>query len=589
VKLKPNDPINCLLVHTEFSPNSYWNYKISCEVMGRKTPSAPLGLITVAAILPQHWEFKLLDLNCYEFSEEDWAWADVVLMGGMLPQQSGMLSIIKRANQDNKFVVVGGADPTSQPDIYHQANALVLNEGEITVPIWLDSWEKEKPSGTFKSDDKPDITESPIPRYDLLKFEDYMQIGVQYSRGCPFNCEFCDIIELFGRKPRTKSAEQLLVELQTLYDLGYRGSIDLVDDNFIGNKRMVKRELLPNLLLWQKEHGYPFNFQTEASMNLADDKSLLEMMRDVQFKFVFIGIESPSPEILLQTQKTQNTMGDISERLQTIYDYGIAITGGFIMGFDSEPAGVDAPMIKLIEDASISIPMVGLLVALPNTQLTRRLKKEGRLLSMTGERASNSHSSVGDVNGALVEVVDNTSAGLNFETARDRVEILTEFLHVSETVYNPRVYANRALRMAAKLKIKNRYRPTIKESLLQIRAFFRLIYHYTKRPNSRFQFFKSVLFGAFLGPRRFEVVMKMMGIYLHFETQNKFTRSNVSELIKVAKSKKRMEDSCKVSEQMKKTCAVGTPSSLSDFSQIAGVGRDRYDSGRSLYISVKDL
>ncbi len=582
--LKPSDPINCLLVHTEFSPNSYWNYKISCEIMGRKTPSAPLGLITVAAILPQHWDFRLLDLNCDPFSDEDWLWADVVLIGGMLPQQAEMLKIIKKANLENKFVVAGGADPTSQPEIYRDADALVLNEGEVTIPKWLKSWNEGTPGGTFSCHEKPDVSLSPVPRYDLLKFDDYMQIGVQYSRGCPFNCEFCDIIELFGRKPRTKSSDQLLRELSVLYDLGYRGTIDLVDDNFIGNKRRVKRELLPRLLEWQKMHRYPFNFQTEASMNLADDTALLEMMRDVQFKFVFIGIESPTPEILLQTQKTQNTIGSIPERLQTIYQYGIAITAGFIMGFDSEPSGMDIPMIELIEDATVSIPMVGLLVALPNTQLTRRLKKQGRLYSMAGEKAPDFHSSVGKVSESLVEVVDNTSAGLNFETLRDRVEILTEFLNVVQTVYSPKVYTNRALKMAAKLKVKNRYRPTLKEVFLQFRAFFRLWLHYMKRPSSRLYFIKSVMIGAFMGPLRLEVVMKMMGIYLHFETQNKFTRRNVEALIKVAKSKKAESEYCEVSEQMKQTCSLGSPVSLPDFSQIVTVDTSRCDSSRNLCI-----
>ncbi len=348
--------------------------------MGAKTVQPPLGLITVAALLPSQWSIQLVDLNVREITDEEWESADVICVGGMLPQQPCILDIISRANHDGKYVVVGGPDPSSQPEVYSQADALVLGEGENTIPLWLESWRRGEPNGVFESEDKPDITTSPIPRFELLDFSDYVNAGVQFSRGCPFNCEFCDIIELYGRVPRSKTTDQILAELDYLYELGYRGMVDLVDDNFIGNKRIVK-PMLRALAAWCKEKKYPFFFSIEATMNLADDEELLDLMRQADFRFVFMGIETPVPELLALTQKRVNSMKPIVERVNKIYEYGIVVTAGFILGFDNEQRGNDRVMIACIQDTGIVIAMVGLLVALPNTQLTRRLQSERRLIS----------------------------------------------------------------------------------------------------------------------------------------------------------------------------------------------------------------
>jgi len=403
--------VRCLLVQVRFSAFSFWNFVAACETMGASTPSPPLGLLTVAALLPQHWQFRLLDLNTRPFSEEDWAWADLVCVGGMLPQQAGMLAVIERARRDGKFVAVGGSDPTSQPDVYAAADARVLGEGESAIPVWLESWRAGEPRGVFREREKPDVTRTPVPRYDLLDFGCYAQIGVQYSRGCPFNCEFCDIIELFGRVPRTKTAEQLLGELDRLRELGYSGAVDIVDDNFIGNKRDVKRLLLPALIAWSERHGRPFFFTTEASMNLADDDELLGLMRAAGFRLVFMGIETPDPDLLRMTQKRQNTMRPIVERVRKLYDYGIVVTGGFIMGFDGEKRGADRAMVGLVEESGICLAMVGLLVALPTTQLTRRLVREGRLMDFTGKVVSTEAEAASSARaeGSMVEVVDQTA------------------------------------------------------------------------------------------------------------------------------------------------------------------------------------
>ena len=342
----PDGPIRCLLIQPEFEQTNYWNFVESAKAIGAKATAPPLGLMTVAAMLPDSWEIRLADLNVEPINDDDWQWADVICTGGMLPQQPGILELIEKSHADGKFVAVGGPDPTSQPQIYSDADAVVMGEGELTIPMWLDAWREGNPRGVFESKLKPDVTTTPTPRFDLINFNDYLHVGVQSSRGCPYNCEFCDIIELFGRRPRVKKPEQFLAELQKLYDLGYRGWVDFTDDNFIGNRKLIK-PLLVALKQWNEDHDYPFVFSTEASVNLADDDELLQLMQDVQFRYVFLGIESPDEETLIHTQKRINTVHPLIERVRKIYSYGISVAAGLIIGFDTDKPGTDGPMIKV--------------------------------------------------------------------------------------------------------------------------------------------------------------------------------------------------------------------------------------------------
>ncbi|MDX3807233.1 B12-binding domain-containing radical SAM protein [Bosea thiooxidans] len=334
------DRCRVLMIYPRFNPNSFWNYKATCELAGARHPAAPLGLITVAALLPSTWEIRLTDLNAEELDEADFAWADLVMTGGMLPQQDGTLAVIAQCRASGKPVVVGGPDATSTPEIYEAADFRVLGEAEEIMGDFVAAWNTGARNGVFRSEmGKTDVTKSPTPRFDLLKFAHYLHIGVQFSRGCPFNCEFCDIIELYGRVPRTKTNAQIVRELETLHALGYRGHVDFVDDNLIGNKKALK-QFLPVLTQWIRDKNFPFEFSTEASINLADDPALMQAMSEANFFTIFVGIESPDTDTLISTQKKQNTRRSLAESVHRIYRAGLFVNAGFILGFDSEKGSV---------------------------------------------------------------------------------------------------------------------------------------------------------------------------------------------------------------------------------------------------------
>ena len=369
-----------LMIYPKFVPNSFWNYAAACKLVGAKYPAAPLGLITVAAMLPKHWDIRLVNRNTESLKDADIDWADLIMTGGMLNQQPDVVQLIELAHRSGKPVCVGGPDVYLKPASLRGCGLPGDRRGRRKSSSNLSRPGKGASARAYSlpRSSRSDMTQSPMPRYDLLKFDHYLFIGVQYSRGCPFTCEFCDIIELYGRVPRTKTNDQILAELQALYDHGYRGHIDFVDDNFIGNKKNL-RTLLPRLDTWLEEHDYPFEFSTEASINIADDDELLQSMKDANFFAIFVGIESPDPETLVQMKKKQNTRRNIAECVHKIYSYGMFVTAGFIVGFDTEKASMGQAMIDFIEESSIPVCMIGLLYALPGTQLTRRLAKEGRL------------------------------------------------------------------------------------------------------------------------------------------------------------------------------------------------------------------
>jgi radical SAM superfamily enzyme YgiQ (UPF0313 family) len=433
---------NILLVYPRFAPDTFWNFAATCKLLGARCPAAPLGLITMAAMLPSSWRVRLIDRNAEELTDADLDWADLVMTGGMLPQQRDTLRVIDLCHARGKLVAIGGPAVTSTPDVYDSADFRVLGEAEGVIDAFITAYEAGEKTGRFEVEKfTVDVTKSPIPRFDLLNFNYYLNIGVQFSRGCPFTCEFCDIIELYGRVPRAKTNAQMLAELDALYRLGYRGHVDFVDDNLIGNKKAV-RTFMPELRAWLELHDYPFEFTTEASVNLADDDDFMAAMRDANFVGIFVGIESPDPETLVAMKKKQNTRRSLAESIHKIYANGMFVTAGFIVGFDSEKGSIADAMVELIEEASIPVCMVGLLYALPNTQLTRRLEKEGRLHPVAPPRM--------EIGG------DQCTEGLNFDTLRPRTQILDDYKRILEKVYDPVAYAGRLQRLNSMLKTSGR-------------------------------------------------------------------------------------------------------------------------------------
>jgi hypothetical protein len=343
---------------------------------------------------------------------------------------------------------------------------------------------------------------------------------VQFSRGCPFNCEFCDIIELYGRVPRTKTPEQLIAELDRLYELGYRGWLDLVDDNFIGNKRQVK-PMLVELRRWCQKRKYPFFFSTEATLNLADDEELLTLMQDLDFRFVYMGIETPDPELLAVTQKRVNSMRPILERLARIYAHGISVSSGFIFGFDNEKQGNDQVIIDFIKASGIVIAMPGLLVALPNTQLTRRLQREGRLLATDLTLYSDTDSPYRiQSSGMHCENKDNQADGLNFVTTRDRAQIYEEYRNVLAAVFHPRNFMDRVLSTTTRINVRYAHQPSWREFLRDMRSLVSTAWWMTRNKSVRRFYWRNTLKTLLMGFHKFDYAQRMMTMYRHFERQS---------------------------------------------------------------------
>jgi radical SAM superfamily enzyme YgiQ (UPF0313 family) len=491
---------NILLIYPRFIDKSFWNYKATCEAVGARYPAAPLGLITLAAMLPTDWNLRLVNRNTEDLTDADIAWADIIMTGGMLMQQIDTLELIDLIQAHGKPVAVGGPDISSSPHVYAQADFKVIGEAEDIIKDVIAAIQRGERSGTFEAEKfQVNVTTSPVPRFDLLKFDQYLHIGVQFSRGCPFTCEFCDIIELYGRVPRAKTNAQMLTELDALYDCGYRGHVDFVDDNMIGNKKALKK-FLPELIAWQKERGFPFEFSTEASVNLADDDELLRMLSAANFFAVFVGIETPDPDTLVLTSKKQNTRRDLVASIHKIYGAGIFVTAGFIVGFDGEKAGAGRAISTFIEDSAIPICMVGLLYALPNTQLTRRLAKEERLFP--------NHDVIVSKDG------DHCTLGLNFETTRPRQDILRDCQTIVRDVYDAPAYFARVRRVAAALDCSQHHTPFAPaKGLSDIIGVVRAL---TRMRGAALEFWRTLAYCAIRNPRAMISVVKLSALYLHF-------------------------------------------------------------------------
>jgi radical SAM superfamily enzyme YgiQ (UPF0313 family) len=381
--------MNILLLYPE-NPETFWSFSNALKFVGKKACNPPLGLITVAAMLPEGWTKKLIDLNVSSLNEKQLQWADLVLISAMIIQRDSTLTLIERCKAAGKTLVAGGPLFTCEPDRFEHVDHLILNEAEITLPQFLEDWGKGEAKHIYRTDEFPDITQTPAPQWDLLEMGKYDSMDIQFSRGCPFNCDFCNVTALLGHVPRVKSANQIITELDALYKLGWRRSIFFVDDNFIGNKKILKQEILPALIEWRKDKSGCL-FVTEASVNLADDEELMDLMVRAGFRSVFIGIETPDTEALAACGKLQNNQRDLLESVHRMQRKGLQVMAGFIVGFDSDQPDIFQRQIDFINASGILTAMVGLLQAIEGTELYDRLKTENRILDVpTGDNVDGS-------------------------------------------------------------------------------------------------------------------------------------------------------------------------------------------------------
>jgi radical SAM superfamily enzyme YgiQ (UPF0313 family) len=455
--------MNILFVYPEY-PDTFWSFRHALKFIGKKASFPPLGLLTVAAMIPETWEKRLVDLNVQSLSDQDLTWADYVFVSAMTVQRKSVDEILQRCQVAGVKTVAGGPLFTTAPADFDQVDHLVLGEAEITLRPFLEDLAQGRAGHLYETDRFADVNETPIPLWKLIDPRQYGAMNIQYSRGCPFDCEFCDITQLFGRKPRTKSRDQIIAELDALDARGWTGGVFFVDDNFIGEKQKLKSDVLPAMSDWMERHRHPFEFYTEASINLADDGELMGQMVKSGFAEVFIGIETPHDEGHSESGKVQNRNRDLLASVRRIQQAGLQVQAGFIVGFDSDPPSIFEKQISFIQESGIVTAMVGMLTALRGTKLHQRLLQEGRML--------------GDTSG------NNTAVSLNFIPSMKPEALIEGYRTILTTIYAPRQYYQRVMHF-------------LKEYHPRHQGPFRLKSGYTGA------FFKSILYLGILGKERF--------------------------------------------------------------------------------------
>jgi radical SAM superfamily enzyme YgiQ (UPF0313 family) len=480
--------MKALLLHPEF-PATFWSFKHALSFIGKKAAYPPLGLLTMAAMLPAEWEKRLADLNAGSLKESDLIWADIAFISGMFVQRESAAALISRCKNAGVKVVAGGPLFTSEYKRFPDVDHFVLNEAEITLPRFLADLEAGCPGRFYKTEKFADMTSTPPPLWELVDMKRYAAMSVQFSRGCPYDCDFCNVTALFGKRTRIKRAEQIVRELDILYSLGWRGQVFFVDDNFIGNRRYLTGSLLPELIQWRKgKKGVPFN--TEASINLADDAHLMSMMVDAGFDAVFIGIETPDEGSLAECNKKQNTNRDLLESVRCIQRAGLQVQGGFIVGFDNDTPSIFQRQIEFIQKSGIVTAMVGLLQAPPGTRLYERLKRECRLL---GPMSGNNDGST------------NIVPLMGLSTLREGYRTITS------SIYSPGNYYRRI-----KIFLSEYQSPKAKISIgiERIFAFLRSGFRLGILGRERFQYWDLLLWTLLHRPNHFSIAVTL-AIYGH--------------------------------------------------------------------------
>jgi len=480
--------LKILLVYSRY-PDTFWSFRHALKFVFKKASFPPLGLLTVAAMLPEEWEKKLVDLNTTALTDKDLKWADYVFISAMVAQQDSAREVINRCKRLGTKIVAGGPlfSCGYEEFGFDGIDHLIFGEAENILPPFLEDLERGCAKHIYKSEEFPDIRKTPVPLWSLINMKKYQMMSIQYSRGCPFNCEFCDIIILNGHRPRTKDRSQVVAELDALYDMGWRGGVFFVDDNFIGNKRKLKSETLPAIIKWTEEKKHPFSFFTEASINLADDEELMRLMGEAGFDMVFVGIESPNEESLVECNKLQNKNRDLLAAVKKMQSYGLQVQGGFIVGFDSDPLSIFKSQIEFIQKSGIVTAMVGVLMAPPGTRLYKRLKGENRLLpGGTG---------------------DNTDGSTNFIPKMGHETLARGYKHVVDTIYAPKQYYERIKTFLREYKPRNKWK--IKISLVYIAAWIRSMWVLGVKEKGRIYYWKLVAWTLLKKPKTFPLSMTL--------------------------------------------------------------------------------
>lgn len=486
--------MNILMVYPMY-PDTFWSFKHALKFVSKKASFPPLGLLTVAAMLPKDWNKKLIDMNANQLIDDDILWADLVFISAMSIQSESADDVIRRCNKLNVKIVAGGPLFTSSSEYYPNIDFLVLNEAEITLPLFLKDLAEGKPKHIYTSEDWANITSTPLPLWDLVSMNNYTSMNLQYSRGCPFDCDFCDITVLYGRKPRTKTKEQVIAELDALYFTGWRGPVFFVDDNFIGNKVKLKKEVLPAITDWMTNRKNPFYLNTEASINLADDEALMLQMAKAGFEAVFIGIESPNEKSLIECHKPQNTNRDLIASVRKIQKFGLEVQGGFIVGFDNDHPLIFEELTNFIQQSGIVTAMVGLLNAPKGTKLEKRLLEEGRMLS--------------DFTG------NNTDFTINFIPKMDSEILSNGYKSILKKIYTPKFFYERVMRFMKDFEPKKKKVFHLNPNY--ILALFRSIFKLGVIGEERTYYWKLFFWTLFRKPQLFSLAI-LFAIYgFHFK------------------------------------------------------------------------
>ncbi|HEX9062447.1 MAG TPA: B12-binding domain-containing radical SAM protein [Clostridia bacterium] len=483
-----------LLVYPEAPKTTFWSFSHALKFVSKKSNFPPLGLITIAPMLPDTWEKRLVDMNTTHLTDKDILWADFVFISAMVIQKDSARSIIDRCKALGVKTVAGGPLFTCEHSEFDDVDHLMLGEGELIIPEFIADLEKGNPKHMYTAVGWADLAQTPVPSWELVDMKKYSTMNIQYSRGCPYNCEFCNVTTLFGHTPRTKSKEQIITELDVIYNNGWKGGVFFVDDNFIGNRKKLKEDILPALIQWMEKRKHPFSFLTEVSINLSDDEELMQLMVRAGFDSVFVGIETVSEESLAECSKHQNKNRDMVECVKKMQRYGLQVQGGFIVGFDSDNPTIFKRMIDFIQESGIVTAMVGLLNAPKGTQLYQRLASEGRI--------SSSFSG------------DNTDLSINFKPRMNEEVLVDGYKSIIHTIYSPKHYYERIMNFLGEYKPVKLSMPRF--SLNEFTALIKANYYMGIVGRERKYYWKLFMWSLFKRPTVFPLAITLSIYGYHF-------------------------------------------------------------------------